>query len=229
MVEFEKLYNEIFAIVSLKYFWSGYADGFIKGESPDWFNAEAGVGVEISQALLQADGEAQSIVNQYLGKLKSQIPPEALSRYGERAYFYNGRLWAITPEGGPDCNAGFAEKALFRFCEKLEKLNCNYTLFGLNSIYLYLHAMPTPSEAAAIASRMRELQAGRDARFDVVFLNGVNALHVARLATGAVETVPIPDDALAFLRGRAELLRHCSAWPNGASFTEIEKLAPLSP
>lgn len=226
MVEFEKLYNEIFAVVSLKYFWSGYADGFIKGESPDWFNVECGTGVEVSQALLQSDGEAQSIVNQYLGKLKSEIPPEALSRYGDRAYFYNGRLWAITPEGGPDCNAGYEEKALFRFADKLEKLNNNYTLFGVNTLYLYLHAMPSGDEVAAISERMRALQSGRPARFDAVFLNGVNALHVLSLESGSVETVPIPDDALAFLRTRAELLRHCSPWQNGANFTDTETLLP---
>ena len=35
---YEKLLNEIYAAVSLKYLWAEYKPVFIKSESPDWIN-----------------------------------------------------------------------------------------------------------------------------------------------------------------------------------------------
>ena len=53
---YEKLLNEIYAAVSLKYLWKEYRPGFIKSESPDWINETMDFGLEVSQALLPDDG-----------------------------------------------------------------------------------------------------------------------------------------------------------------------------
>jgi len=60
---FEKYYNEIYAVVLLKYFWKDYADDFYKAESPDWVSPSLGLGMEVSQALLQQDGEAKKFID----------------------------------------------------------------------------------------------------------------------------------------------------------------------
>lgn len=223
MVEFEKLYNEIFAILSLKYFWRDYSDGFIKGESPDWYNETSSVGIEITQAIMQEDGEAQSVVNQYLGKLKSEIPEDILARYSGRTYFYNDRLWAIMPEAGREDTLTACEKALYRFKKKLERLNSNYTQFSFNALYLYLHeSKNTDEETAELIRQMNQAQQAEQKRFDGVFLNCVNSLKVVNLEDMTWETVHIPADALAFMRSRAELLRHIDPWKNGTDFSGIE-------
>lgn len=224
MVEFEKLYNEIFAILSLKYFWRDYSDGFVKGESPDWYNKTASVGIEITQAIMQEDGEAQSVVNQYLGKLREEIPGDVLSRYSGRTYFYNDRLWAILPEAGKEDTLTACEKALYRFNKKLERLNSNYTHFRLNALYLYLHESGQGDrEIAELIGKMKEAQQHSERKFKTVFLNCVNALRVADLEDVTWETVHIPADALAFMRSRAELLRHGDSWKDGTDFSQRER------
>ncbi|MBQ4611628.1 MAG: hypothetical protein IJB30_07795 [Clostridia bacterium] len=220
MVEFEKLYNEIFAILSLKFFWRDYSDGYIKGESPDWFNPGASVGIEITQAIMQEDGEAQSVVNQYLGRKKEEIPEDILQRYSARAYFYNDRLWAIMPEAGKNEHITACEKALYRFEKKLERLNSNYTPYKTNALYLYLHdGSITDDDTADFINKAADIQKNCGRRFDTVFLNCVNALRVADMGSGSWETVHIPQDALAFMRSRTERLRHGTQWNDGADFS----------
>ena len=156
MVEFEKLYNEIFAMLSLKYFWRDYSDGYKKGESPDWYNSDDSVGIEVTQAIMQEDGEAQSVVNQYLGRQKAEIPEDILRRYEGRTYFYNDRLWAIMPEAGKEENLTACEKALYRLGKKLERLNTNYTEFNTNALYLYLHESDIADEEIICLMRSAE-------------------------------------------------------------------------
>ena len=220
MVEFEKLYNEIFAILSLKYFWRDYSDGYIKGESPDWYNPETSVGIEITQAIMQEDGEAQSVVNQYLGRQKAEIPEDVLLRYSGRTYFYNDRLWAIMPEAGKEERLTACEKALYRFNKKLERLNSNYTRFDTNGLYLYLHESNiTDEDMRCFIQKVKEAQQSSERRFDIAFLNCVNTLRVANLKENSWETVHVPSDALAFMRNSAEQLRHGVEWKDGVSFT----------
>lgn len=219
MVEFEKLYNEIFAMLSLKYFWRDYSDSYKKGESPDWYNVGASVGIEVTQAIMQEDGEAQSIVNQYLGRKTEEIPEEILQRYSGRTYFYNDRLWAIMPEAGKEEKLTACEKALYRFGKKLERLNTNYTEFNTNALYLYLHESNIKDdEIKCFIRAAEEMQKGCIRKFDVVFLNCVNTLRVVDMGGGSWETVQVPTDALAFMRSMAERLRHSMEWKDGADF-----------
>lgn len=63
MAAYEKLLNEIYAAVSLKYLWKEYQPYFIKSESPDWINETMDFGLEVSQALLPDDGQEESFLN----------------------------------------------------------------------------------------------------------------------------------------------------------------------
>lgn len=223
MVEFEKLYNEIFAILSLEFFWRDYSGGYKKGESPDWYNPDASVGIEVTQAIMQEDGEAQSVVNQYLGRKKEEIPEDILQRYLGRAYFYNGRLWAIMPEAGKEENLTACEKALYRFEKKLERLNSNYTPYQTNALYLYLHESNiTDEDTAGFIKKADDIQKDRTRKFDSVFLNCINALRVVDMKNGSWETVHIPQDALVFMRSRTEQLRHGMEWKDGTEFSAVE-------
>ncbi len=71
---YEKLLNEIYAAISLKYLWPEYKPWFIKSESPDWINETMDFGLEVSQALLPGDGQEGSFIEKYLGCLKEELP-----------------------------------------------------------------------------------------------------------------------------------------------------------
>ena len=134
---YEKLLNEIYAVVSLKYLWKEYRPYFVKSESPDWINETMDFGLEVSQALLPNDGQEEDFIERFLGCLKEELPPQAFEKYGERLNFYNGRFWAILPD--LEVEQDYLFKAKYRFDRKLEKLNTNYTYKKYNGLYLFLH------------------------------------------------------------------------------------------
>jgi hypothetical protein len=219
---YEKLYNEIYAAVTLKYFWREYRPGFVKCESPDWFNESTGFGLEVSQALVPSDGITESFLEKYLGKLREEIPEVELERYGGRLYFYNDRLWAVMPEEDLPCR----EKALYRFGKKLEKLNANYRSEGENGLYLFLHDdRVTREECAEWFREMRLRQVGCRRVFRRVFLDGEQVLYVLDFVSGALEVVPIPERARIFLAAETERLRQRGDWPEGQTVDEALEMA----
>ena len=87
---YEKLLNEIYAAVSLKYLWKEYEPYFVKSESPDWINPNMDFGLEVSQALLPDDGQEESFIEKYLGCRKEELPSLAFDKYGERIFTMEG-------------------------------------------------------------------------------------------------------------------------------------------
>ncbi|MDD6188628.1 MAG: hypothetical protein PUB32_03505 [Clostridiales bacterium] len=204
---YEKLYNEIYAIVALKYLWRGYRPGYVKSESPDWLNPEQSVGIEVSQALLPYDGQDASFLDSWLGRLSGEIPPEDKARYAGRLYFYNDRLWALLPD--PRDTRDYAEKSLYRFRHKLEKLNKNFTVCGTNALYLYAHT--TPEDKAGLRRLMADMnrsQLGHAKKFDLVFLDCESCIYIFDFNSGGMAEMPVGEKAKAFLEQQTERIRN---------------------
>lgn len=217
---YEKLLNEIYAAVSLKYLWSEYQPFFVKSESPDWVNEAMDFGMEVSQALQPDDGQMENFIEKYLGCLKDELPPSAWERYGDRLHFYNDRFWAVLPEenSAKDC----ISKAKYRFDKKLEKLNTNYQHYQYNGLYLFLH--PTEQDeinAQQLFDYMKEQQAQKSTRFDWVFLNCTKVIYVCNYITDTVETIILPQNADNFLNTETEYLRYSSEWEDGTSLDDV--------
>lgn len=216
---YEKLLNEIYAAVSLKYLWPEYKPSFVKCESPDWINENMDFGLEVSQALLPKDGQTGNFIEQYLGCLKEEIPPSALERYEGRLHFYNGRFWAVLPEADEEQN--YLEKALYRFNSKLEKLNTNYQNRRYNGLYLFLHPQEHDQvDVSEIYDQMRQQQAGKKVQFDYVFLNCIKTIYVCNYVKNELEPIILPQNAAEFLSTEAEYLRYLGAWEDGTSLEE---------
>ncbi len=211
---YEKLLNEIYAAVSLKYLWKEYRPYFIKSESPDWINESMDLGLEVSQALLPHDGQEESFIEKYLGCLKEELPPVAFEKYGERLNFYNGRFWAILPQ--QDVEQDYLSKAKYRFDRKLEKLNTNYVDKKYNGLYLFLHPSDeTDIDAEALFAYMRQRQEKTEKYFDWVFLNCQKTIYVCDFAQNTIEPIVLPKNAENFLNLEAEYLRYCHEWVDG--------------
>lgn len=217
---YERLLNEIYAAVSLKCLWPDYQPSFVKSESPDWVNKTMGLGLEVSQALLPDDGQAESFIEKYLGCLTEELPPEAFSRYGDRLHFYNGRFWAILPDKG--IRQDYISKAKYRFDRKLEKLNTNYQHFPHNGLYLFLHpGEENAIDAGRLFEYMRHRQESEKLRFDWVFLNCVKVIYVCDFGKNTVEPIALPQNAENFLNTEAEYLRYCRDWEDGVSLDDV--------
>lgn len=211
---YEKLLNEIYAAISLKYLWPKYQPCFTKCESPDWINKTMNFGMEVSQALMPVDGQTESFIEQYLGCLKEEIPSSKMEHYGERLHFYNGRFWAVLPARDEDGN--YCTKAIYRFNSKLHKLNTNYQNFACNGLYLFMHPREGDEiEVQQIFKEMQELQKEMPIRFDYVFLNCIRTIYVFDFANDVLEPIVLPGNALEFLEKEAERLRNVKDWENG--------------
>ncbi|HMM05079.1 MAG TPA: hypothetical protein PKD52_00170 [Clostridiales bacterium] len=213
---YEKLYNEIYAIVVLKYFWEDYKPGYIKWESPDWLNKQEQTGIEVSQALLPYDGQAEHFIEHFLGRPREEIPEVAFQKYGDRLYFYNGRLWALlNDENDP---FGYQEKILTRFSRKLDKLNSHYHPCGFCALYLYTHAEPTGEEIQGLMEKMAQEQSRRESQFDTVFLDCGNRLFLLNFSTNRAGEIPLPDKALEFITAETDELYQTVLWDKGTVF-----------
>lgn len=213
---YEKLYNEIYAIIVLKYFWKDYKPGYIKWESPDWLNRKESTGIEVSQALLPYDGQAENFIEHFLGRPKEEIPEAAFQKYGERLYFYNNRLWALlSDENDPN---DYKVKVLTRFRRKLDKLNTNYLPCGFCALYLYAHAEPTGKEIEALLAQMTKEQNRRKSQFEMVFLDCGNRIYLLDFIKNSARKIPIPEKAQAFIAAETEELYQAVDWDKGAAF-----------
>ncbi len=216
---YEKLLNEIYAAVSLKYLWPDYKPSFVKSESPDWINETMDLGLEVSQALLPNDGQTERFIEQYLGCLKSELPPAALERYGKRLHFYNGRFWAVLP--GDPANQDYLAKAKYRFDRKLDKLNTNYQHRRYNGLYLFLHPTDESNiDVDQLFAYMRLRQKDQNHKFDWIFLNCIKIIYVCDFDKYTIEPIVLPKNAENFLNTEAEYLRYCGEWNDGTSLDE---------
>lgn len=218
---YEKLLNEIYAVVTLKYLWRDYQPDFVKSESPDWINDTMELGVEVSQALLPDDGQMESFIENYLGCRREELPAAAVERYGERLHFYNDRFWAILPVPGQQQD--YLYKAKYRFERKLEKLNTNYRQMRYNGLYLFLHpGDESDLDVGSLFDDMREKQKQKERTFDWVFLNCGNIIYVCNYIQNSMESIELPTNAETFLNSEAERLRHCRKWENGTTLEETK-------
>lgn len=220
VLAYEKLLNEIYAVVSLKYLWKEYRPYFVKSESPDWINETMDFGLEVSQALLPNDGQEEDFIERFLGCLKEELPPQAFEKYGERLNFYNGRFWAILPD--LEVQQDYLFKAKYRFDRKLEKLNTNYTYKKYNGLYLFLH--PTEEhdiDVNALFAYMDTRQEKVEKRFDWVFLNCVKKIYVCDYGNHTMEEIILPKNAENFLNTEAEYLRYCHEWEDCMSLEDV--------
>lgn len=208
---YEKLLNEIYAALSLKYLWSEYQPYFVKSESPDWINETMDFGMEVSQALMPDDGKTESFIEQYLGCLKTELPESAFEHYGDRLHFYNGRFWAVLPD--PSVEQDYLAKAKYRFDKKLEKLNSNYKNRSKNGLYLFLHPEDqTAIDISHLFQYMKRKHAMKKIMFDWVFLDCVKEIFVCDFRRNTLETIVLPQNALEFLNAESERVRNLKNW-----------------
>ena len=213
---YEKLYNEIYAALSLKFLWKEYSPCFVKSESPDWINETMDLGLEVSQALLPDDGQTKNLIEKYLGCVKDDLPDIMRERYGDRLYFYNDRFWAVLPD--PAKTQDYLYKAEYRFRDKLEHLNTNYQHRHHNGLYLYLHPIDESElDISSLYQTMEKEQADREVKFDWVFLNCRSVIYICNYLKGKLETIRLPKNAEDFLNAETERLRHTIAWENGTA------------
>ena len=188
---YEKLYNEIYALLSVKRLGSEYKGIYKKIESPDWINEHDDIGIEVTQALLQYEGEAQKVIDKFLGMRLEDIPQAEIEPFLDRAEFFCGRLQAINTENGTH---SYVFKTLYRFDKKLYKLNTNYSLMKRNCFYIFLHKDNVVySDIEYIFENIKVQQSRKKNKFNTVFLNCIETIYVLDFNLGIISTIMLSE------------------------------------
>lgn len=213
---YEKLFNEIYAVTVLKYFWKDYGGTFVKWESPDWLNRVTDTGIEVTQALIPRDGQEECFIEKYLGKKKEELPENAFEKFGDRLYFYNGRFWALLDDESNTITA--EDKILTRFRAKLAKLNTNYLRCKTNGLFIAGHCTLTEAEAENLGKQIAGLQRKETFGFDLVFLAARTALYIYEPKHNGFSAVPLPEKAVDFLEEKTAEIRKGFSDDMGAAY-----------
>ncbi len=202
---------EIQAILFLKYLWKGYQPGFIKNESPDWQNQIHDMGVEITQALTQEEGDIRSFWNENRGKNKSALNKRKLMKYQNSFAAKNKKFASMTLRQLRDLHNenSTLEKTKTAFAKKIKKLNGNYSIFRCNCLFIYENAGMRPqNEVQRIAAAIKQIQdSGSYAnKFQTVFLKYFDTLFTLDLCQDTIEAIAIENPVAIALNADAEKL-----------------------
>ena len=163
-VLYDKYYYECFALLTLKYFWSGYEDGFENLDKPDLQNEKADIGIEVVQALSEEEGLYRSMLSKGYGTEETWEEEAAFEFQGDE---YD--------------NSKHIREIYKRFGEKLHKLNKQedgYKPFSMNGIYIYAeNSKIEKKDILEMQPRFEQIQSRYMKGFDIIFINAIDKMY----------------------------------------------------
>ena len=223
MSAFDKLEYELFAVLALYNSFPEFIADPVKGESPDWQDEKAGIGIEVSRAESSHIGYTYSIANRFLGKKRSEIPPHILQDFrGSLTFDKRDRLFAISDSKGLFDGDRHIRLALDRAKEKLDLLSGpHFRCFETNGLFLYLTMSLLDDDAQLFLSEYTKLAKQFLLHFDHVFLMALDSIANVDIRKGQVTEYPLPDGMLAQMNQKTHELRKASDWKNGTGFFDL--------
>lgn len=220
---YDKIYTEIYAVLSLELISPGYADGFIKSESPDWQNTIKNIGLEVARAESKHNGYTNNLVNAYLGKNRNDIPQKIIDDFqGDLSFSDNGKLSIISDSKGLVDGKRHITFALDETTNKLNLLNKpHFHVFRENGLYLFLTNEICGSDLNLFLEGLNDLLRKYRIRFDIIYLCDNVSLYKIVVKEAAVHKHLFINSELKDLKTSAKVLRHANDWEDGACFTDI--------
>lgn len=145
-----RIESELLAMITLKEYWPLYQEGFVKSERPDWINRSAGVGVEVTNAMEESDGQLISAFQKFSGVQKVEIPATVSERFLNH-FFYDreGRLYGYTLIPGVfdsiQTSADGASLIIESVQKKSSKMNDSvvpYHHMPCNTLFVFTESIP---------------------------------------------------------------------------------------
>lgn len=161
---YDKHYYESYALLSLKYFWDDYSEGFENSDRPDLQNINANIGIEVVQALSEDEGMWRSkIINR-----DETDDINAINALCEGKYDIKTHI----------------EEIIKKIEIKLKKLNKDedgYKLFKTNALYIFAESdMIRLEDISNMLPEIHKISIHFERKFDILFVNAVNKLFVIK-------------------------------------------------
>ena len=223
MSAFDKLEYELFAVLALYNSFPEFIADPVKGESPDWQDEKAGIGIEVSRAESSHIGYTYSIANRFLGKKRSEIPSKILQNFrGSISFDERDRLHMISDSKGLFNGDRHVQLALERSKEKLELLSeSHFRRFETNCLFLYLTMSLLDDDSQVFLSEYTKLAKQYPQRFGRVFLMALDSIADIDIEKGRVNEYPLPDGIVVQMNQKTHELRKASDWKDGTRFFDL--------
>ncbi len=222
MSAFDKLEYELYAVLALTYAFPIFVRSLKKGESPDWWDIEHGIGIEVARAENEQNGYWKFFANKYRGKNKADIPPKELDKMNEKGktvFDNSGRLTSVL--SGWSDGKMHIRLAIDMAKVKIEKLNSHiYKKFKNNCLFLYMTKSMVDDDIEIFLSDYISLVSNYAVYFNHVFLQSLslNELFHFDIVSGNVNPYTFGDKELNELDNNVHELRRTSSWEEGTDF-----------
>jgi len=202
------LFFERYAMLTLYYCYDTSWTVFEKGESPDFYNKELNIGIEVARAISRNKAVVDRIANEFFGKgldidtlnakvqkkhpkFKGKIKEEKGIKYISSSYTYFSDHMDLVNQ---------------RITEKTRKLNKNYTVYKNNFLYIFAHVSFIQHDIDYIIDFIKKKIDNYEYKFDTYFINCMNQLIIISYPDYHVQKIDISDKLLKDIKKEARTL-----------------------
>lgn len=225
MSAFDKLEYELYAVLALTYAFPLFVSSLTKGESPDWWDVEPGIGIEVARAENEQIGYWKFFANKYRGKNKADIPPQSLDKLnekGETVFDDSGKMIYVSDTKGCFDGNRHIRLAIDIAKVKIEKLNSHiYKKFNNNCLFLYMTQSMIDDDIENFLSDYLSLISNYTVYFNHVFLMTFDELYYYDIVDGNIKSYTFSDEELEKLDYKVHELRAASSWDDGTDFLAV--------
>lgn len=220
--KYDKLYNEIYALLTMELLYTDFSHNFFKGESPDWQNRFDGIGFEVARAENSHLGYTANLINTYIGKHRDEIPEKVINNFCGSLSFKNEHLNSVSDSLGLVDGTRHIDFAIDKLKNKTRLLNQqHFTVFVRNYLFLYMTNTVLEQDIELFFIKSAQVCNNYSKRFDEVMLFDNTFIHVIKPLERKSITVEIPDRNMSIWKRQARELHDLSSWDKGTPFIEI--------
>lgn len=201
---------ETYAMLTLYYCYDTSWTAFEKGESPDFYNIELNMGIEVVRAISRTKAVVDRIANEFFGKgldiatLNSNVQKKHPNFKGNIREVKGIKLISSSFS-----YTNFSDHIdLVNECiiEKTKKLNKNYTLYKNNFLYIFARVPFMQHDIEYIIAIIKKEINIYEYKFDTYFINCINQLIIISYPEYHVQIIDISDKLLKDIMKEARTL-----------------------
>ena len=171
MTKYDKLYDEIYAVLAINTAYPTSLDKITKGEHPDWQDEYNDVGIEVVRAMNPHMGYVRNIWNQYHGQDIKAIPLKNRKGFRGEFYTHKGKLSGISDSKGLVDGTNHIKLAIEATCKKLALLNSpHFKVFQCNELFVFVPFTINDSDLLLYCEQYQEIATGFSNRFFHLYL-----------------------------------------------------------
>ena len=221
MTKYDKLFDEIYALVAIHIAYPNLVNRIVKGEHPDWQDEEGAVGIEVVRAMSQHMGYVRSIWNEYHGEDIKTIPLKLRKGFLGDFTTHNGRLVEISDSKGLVDGTRHVQLSIHAAESKLSLLNkTHFSYFKSNELFIYVPFTINNSDMKLFCDAYKLLQKDFDKKFSRLYLFDNVGLYAVQTNTMEVNTKEYSNEQLSFMKLASLALRDTASWETNNRFLD---------